>query len=129
MKRTTRRMRTADEFARIYGSRERLAWVKAHPCVFCGRIPCDNAHVTNGGTGRKADAEFIVPACSDYFDRTLERMVTGCHHEMDHGAGKAAMERHHDLDLLEAAAEIDAEWRLTDSSLEAEGQLNLLGNP
>lgn len=102
--------RSTEEFARIYGSQARVDWVKAHPCVFCGRVPCDNAHVTNGGTGRKADARFIIPACSNY--ESDGQIVTGCHHQMDHGIGKGALARQHDLNLLDEAAKIDLEWRL-----------------
>lgn len=59
-----RKSRSVSEFARIYGSRARVAWIKAQPCVACGRVgQSENAHTESGGMGRKADAEFIVPLC------------------------------------------------------------------
>jgi len=61
--------RRQSEFARCYGSKERVAWVKAQPCIVCvarGSMnvgPSDNAHTSTGGMGRKADYRFIVPMC------------------------------------------------------------------
>lgn len=55
--------RSASDFARVYGSKARVAWVAAQPCVVCGRGPCENAHITSGGVGRKADFTQIVPLC------------------------------------------------------------------
>jgi hypothetical protein len=51
------------EFARSYGSRERVLWVQSLPCCRCGRRPSDNAHTENGGRGRKGDATVIAPLC------------------------------------------------------------------
>lgn len=60
--------RSAAEYRRIYGSRERVEFVKSLPCAWCvarGRVrmcgPSENAHVENGGMGRKADHTKIVP--------------------------------------------------------------------
>ncbi len=61
--------RKASEFARCYGSKERVAWIRSLPCIICELRstpqvgPSDNAHVTGDGMGRKADARFIVPLC------------------------------------------------------------------
>jgi hypothetical protein len=60
--------RSAADFARIYGSQERVRWVKSLPCCGCGRLPTDdaqteNAHTVSGGKGRKADAATIAPLC------------------------------------------------------------------
>ena len=52
-----KKKRTASEYARIYGSRERVAWVKRRSCVACGDSPSENHHIENGGEGRKANAE------------------------------------------------------------------------
>lgn len=67
------RKRRASEFARCYGSKERVAWVKSLPCAVRSlglsifAMPChgpmDNAHTVTGGMGRKADAETIIPLC------------------------------------------------------------------
>ncbi len=58
-----KRSRSASEFARVYGSKERVEWVKSLPCVGCGIGPSVNAHTVGGGTSRKADAETIAPLC------------------------------------------------------------------
>jgi len=55
--------RTPADFARVYGSLQRVAWIAAQPCVVCASSPCENAHIKSGGVGRKADATQIVPLC------------------------------------------------------------------
>jgi len=55
--------RKPSEFARIYGSKERVAWVKALPCIICTNRPCENAHTESGGMARKAGYATIVPLC------------------------------------------------------------------
>lgn len=55
--------RSASEYARIYGSKERVEWVKAQPCVVDGRRPSDNAHTENEGLSRKAHYTTIIPLC------------------------------------------------------------------
>jgi hypothetical protein len=57
------RKRRASEFARCYGSKERVEWVKRQPCIDCGATPSDNAHVEGEGVGRKAHHTRIVPLC------------------------------------------------------------------
>lgn len=68
-----KRARKPSEFRRIYGSRARVAVVKRLPCAICLCSPCDNHHTRNGGTGRKAGWETIVPLCTG---------PEGCHAEM-----------------------------------------------
>lgn len=94
------RERAEREWHRAYGSDCRVRYVRALPCVFCGATPSVNAHIKTGGKGRKADARYIVPACAD------------CHHQMDHGMGKAAMEQAYNVDLEAEAARIDREFNL-----------------
>lgn len=55
--------RTVSDFARVYGSKARVEFVKGLPCVACNSGPCDNAHIKSGGMGRKADYTDIVPLC------------------------------------------------------------------
>lgn len=104
MKRTTRlRTKNPDrrrrEFARCYGSPERVAFVQARPCVVprCGASPCENAHVGTGGAGRKADADRVVPLCP-------------AHHRELHRRGARTFAVAHDLDLQLHAARADALW-------------------
>jgi hypothetical protein len=80
--RMKRKSRSASEFQRIYGSKKRVEWIKAHGCLACARTPCENAHTENGGMGRKADAATIVPLCWWH------------HHEL-HGTGVIAFEAEH----------------------------------
>ena len=62
--------RRAKNFARAYGSKERVAFVKRMRCVV-GRLyahgrcsgPIDVAHTEGGGVGYKADASTTVPLC------------------------------------------------------------------
>lgn len=72
--------RRTSEFARTYGSKARVAWVKALPCsvMFCENAPCENAHIANAGAGRKADYRFIVPLCPH-------------HHRLQHTRGWPAL--------------------------------------
>ena len=96
-----RRGRSVEDFARVYGSKERVRWVKNLPCIFCGAQTgmCQNAHIRNGGLSRKADACFIVPACFT------------CHRRMDSGIGKRAIAAEYELDLEAEAIRIEAEWQ------------------
>lgn len=59
--------RRTREWVRTYGSKERVEWVKAQPCVvpYCHHFPSENAHVgpKGKGVGRKADADQIAPLC------------------------------------------------------------------
>ena len=61
--------RHASEWARAYGSKKRVAFVKSLPCCVAGCRaawmcePSENAHTVNGGMGRKADANTIAPLC------------------------------------------------------------------
>ena len=66
LKRTGRikpKRKTAEDFGRVYGSKDRVEFVKGLACVSCGRGPCENAHIRSGGMGRKADFRDIVPLC------------------------------------------------------------------
>ena len=90
--------RKAKNFARAYGSPERVEWVKAQPCLVCRDTPSENAHTKSGGTSRKADADTIVPLCSR------------CHGEL-HRAGRDSFEACYGINLAERATQLDAQWR------------------
>ena len=100
MKRKNAR-RSAKEFRRAYGSQERVQAVQAMSCVVCKRLPSENAHLENGGMGRKADKELVVNLCS------------GCHTDDDlslHRLGSVALfDRTHGTDLYAAAARVASE--------------------
>lgn len=86
MKRTrlkaANRPRKAREFVRCYLNPERVAFVKALPCIVtgCTRGPCENAHIPDksAGAGRKADYTATVSLCPD-------------HHRMHHDRGWKAL--------------------------------------
>lgn len=47
-------------------SREHLSFVRCLPCMKCGRVPCDAAHVrngTDGAMGRRPSDSYAVPLC------------------------------------------------------------------
>ena len=86
------------EFARAYGSPERVEWVKAQPCLVCRDTPSENAHIKSGGMGRKSDAANVVNLCSR------------CHGEL-HRAGRDSFEACYGINLAERATQLDAQWR------------------
>lgn len=60
--------RRAKEWARAYGSKSRVVRMKMRDCDGCGRVatedvPNVNAHLFNGGTGRKSDWAWVVTLC------------------------------------------------------------------
>lgn len=76
--------RRASEFARCYGSKERVEWVKAFPCLACVALHSvfyfvegrsHNAHTMSGGGGRKADYDTIVPLCANHHRMYDERIA------------------------------------------------------
>lgn len=89
--------RKAKSFARAYGSKARVAWVQAQPCVVCQWTPCENAHIAGGGAGRKADAASIIPLCR-------------LHHAEQHQFGVSTFAARHGLDLEAWASLTDAKW-------------------
>lgn len=84
-------------FERAYGGAERVEWMKAHPCLACGAVPSENAHVRNGGMGRKADAKYIVPLCHT-------------HHEELHRRGQDSFEVRYGLCLDIYAEILSCRW-------------------
>lgn len=91
--------RKAKAFKRAYGSRARVAFVKSLPCVACGVVGySENAHVTSGGVGRKADASQIVPLC-------------GPHHLHLHAWGIDTWTKHYRKDLHYFAMDTEQRWQ------------------
>ena len=92
--------RSAAETQRVYGSDERISWLKQQPCVVmgCGRGPCEVAHTENGGVGRKADACHTIPLCPT-------------HHRESHVVGVQTFSRLHHLDLTALAAHTERQWQ------------------
>lgn len=95
------RRRKASEFKRAYGSKERVEFVQALPCVGCTRRFAGlsvNHHIETGGAGRKADATLIVPVCCE------------CHDEI-HQHGRAYYELKHGVELGVQAALTEQAWQ------------------
>jgi len=90
--------RRAKEFARTYGGKARVAWVKQLGCCICKVKPADNAHLpSRSGMGRKGDADRIVPLCR-------------LHHQELHEQGQALVEARHGIDLSVWADAITIAW-------------------
>ncbi len=94
------RARKAANFARAYGSEDRVEWVQSLPCCVCGRSPSQNAHIRTGGMGRKSDARFIVPLCAK--DHAEQEGRTAAF-ERDRRLPAGFLER--------AAADLEALWQ------------------
>jgi hypothetical protein len=95
-----RRQKKVNEWARAYGSRERVLFVKTLPCRVrvCRERPSENAHSKTGGTGRKADADTILPLCR-------------AHHRELHRCGVKTFSERHLLDLAACAEWTEDAWR------------------
>lgn len=110
-----RRRRTKKDFARIYGSKARVEWVKRQPCVACGVVGySENAHVApkgEAGTGYKADAKWIVPLCAGWGSmRYMERgYYCGCHTLYDDYPW-IFVRKFPDFDAEKACAETARQW-------------------
>jgi hypothetical protein len=95
--------RKPSEFARIYGSKARVEWIKGLPCAVntYGNAACgdqsENAHTASGGTGRKAGHETIAPLCH-------------YHHRLLHSEGVRSFSEFYDLDLPAIAAATQTRW-------------------
>ena len=93
------------EFARVYYSEERVAYINALPCVACKalgarqRSQSDNHHTLGGGTGRKGPYLSITPLCRD-------------HHMEYHRAGKLTVASRWRIGSWEAVAwGIERGWK------------------
>ena len=77
----------ATEWARKYGSKARVAFVKSLPCAACGIVGySENAHVMgNGGMSRKGDADTIAPLCGPRPLPISRGLYPGCHRLVDKG--------------------------------------------
>lgn len=92
--------RRAREFARAFGSEERVAFVQGLPCCVAGcRVgPCDNAHSSGGGAGRKGDATTVIPLCRG-------------HHREQHQIGAGSFAIRYALNLRALAAATERAWQ------------------
>lgn len=92
------RKRSASERGRIYGTAERLDWLHSLPCCVTGvRGDIEAAHVVTGGTGRKADAKWLVPMA-----RELHRQL--------HQHGVRTFQKRWGVNLKALAIETERAW-------------------
>jgi RNase P subunit RPR2 len=71
-----------------FGSRERVEVIRRTPCVVCGVVPSENAHVRSRGAG--GTWRDVVPLCKD-------------HHREQH-AGAVTFQARHQINLSDLAA-------------------------
>lgn len=110
-KQVKKRKRSKAEFARIYGSKKRVEFVKSLPCVSCGITGyIENAHIETGGMGRKADYDKIIPLCGNRGSLARGHMAIylGCHGYL-HQYGRAPGLLREDME--KAAAQTEELWR------------------
>ena len=93
----TKAAKERETFARVYGSAERVAWMRRQPCLVCSGLPSENAHTRSGGTGRKGDADSIVPLCH-------------YHHAQLHRVGVKSFQTDHAINFFVAALRVDARY-------------------
>lgn len=96
--------RKPSEFARIYGSKKRVEWIKSLRCSSCGVVGySQNAHTENGGMGRKADHTTIVPLCGPHDG------LQGCHADFDQHDGVYSDTRWRAVAIAHAAT-VQSAW-------------------
>lgn len=97
---TKRKPRSPEEFARIYGSKARVEFVKRLPCAACGydRDRCENHHIRGDGVSRKADYTTIIPLCAI------------CH-DLWHDKGRSYVAQRFGLDPEHAARTTEHAWQ------------------
>lgn len=100
--RKVNRKRKAKNFERAYGGKDRVEWGKDQPCLICGSLPSENAHVpSRSGMGRKGDAKYTVPLCTWHH--------TGSNYSL-HTLNKVKFNAKYSIDLDHEAAITDARW-------------------
>ena len=101
----------AKNFARAYGSEDRVTFVKTLPCCACHVVGySENAHVAppgEKGTGYKADYRFIVPLCGE---RPGYAWEIGCHALHDEYIWTFE-HRFPDFDPEAEAAKVEQAWQ------------------
>ncbi len=93
--------RRKSEFARCYGSRQRVAFVKSLPCAVnlgCSHWGIENVHIETGGVSRKSSDDKILPLCE-------------VHHRQLHIIGRESFERIYGIILEEAARRTENRWQ------------------
>lgn len=88
------RKRKAERFERAFGPK--AAWISRRPCLVCGSVPCEAAHVkSRGAGGTSAD---LIPLCT-------------LHHREQHDTGIRTFAARHHLDLAWIADLYEKRWQ------------------
>lgn len=107
-------MRKALTFARAFGGKDRVEWMRTRACIACGKIGyAVSAHITTGGKGRRADAKYTVPLCDGFANRPWpvgKASFVNCHTLLDDYPWlfRAFLQG---LDLEAAAQRTEAAWQ------------------
>lgn len=79
--------RERNDPARIYGPAEFTTHLHRSRCLYCGgSVAIEQAHMGNGGMGRKSDYRDTGPLCGPHQVTTPgigSRLVQGCHRDYD----------------------------------------------
>jgi hypothetical protein len=90
-------MSKESDFIRFFGSEARVRWIKSQPCVACGAVPSENAHVIHTRGSRLGRPEHIVPLCHT-------------HHREQENTGTYTFAFRHGLNFQELAKHFAARW-------------------
>lgn len=110
--------RKKDEFARCFGSAERVEFVKGLPCAACGVTGfSQNAHIgrEGAGAGRRANADQIGPLCGPHYLKPelpggYGILRGGCHALYDEHRGEF-VRLYSDFNVTEVCEETERVWR------------------
>ena len=105
-----KKKRKPSEFARIYGSKERVEFIKSLPCAACLAVGfSQNAHLLgNGGAGRKKSYTTVGPLCG------------GCHEQYDEHRWAFNIV-FPDFDPIKVSAETETAWLAYQSAGQPKG--------
>lgn len=91
-------MTPSKKWHRAYGSTHLVAYLNAMPCMVCGRVPCDAAHVKSRGAGG-GYRDNLVPLCRE-------------HHTEQHQIGIETFQNKYQIDMEREARRVDADYNL-----------------
>ena len=98
--------RRAKNFDRSYG--DKAEWIRGRLCARCCHSQnIQAAHVSNGGMGRKADSDTLIPLCGP-----RENGSIGCHAVL-HNIGIKSFEQRLGMTLKILAAAYESEYQFT----------------
>jgi hypothetical protein len=115
----TPKKRSKTEKERIYGSPDKIAFVKRLPCAACGIVGYSEvAHSKSVGMGRKENHRHTLPLCGPHMPTRIgnqeriafEGPTEGCHAKL-HRIGRQSFESFTNCHLETAAAKCELDWQ------------------